>query len=380
MNSFERSIVGDIPLGEACSFFLKLKYGSAGPRPSPDAILNDFSKMPRAEQELILKEAGVSREELVGVRVFGQSKIAAGEPNIQEYLAQEQQGLQAQEQNEASFMRQRMMEMQQQMASAQQGQAATQQQMQSLEQQIAQSQAQIQLAQQSAMDAQQLATQAQQSQLSATDEAMRSAQLAAQMRMAYQQLRSQMMEVASQDPAAGLADQLKGMGMPDPAASMGAPPTAGPPSPEMGPAGQAAGAQATPDAAPPEGETGANNQNASGKPPAIQGAAPAGEKGAKQASANKARLLGAAVGAGLGGLGTALEAKGGTKDLKQNVQRLESQSGGFVHALNVAQAKARLAMSEVAEQHPVPASLAGGLIGASVGAGTGPAVKTLLGK
>lgn len=374
MNSFERSIVGDIPLGEACSFFLKLKYGSAGPRPAPTAVLGDFAKLSAAEQAIILEEAGVAQEELPKIKVAFFKLALEQTPNIQEYLAREQEGMQMQEQNEVGFMRQRMMEMQQQMAGTQQGQAATQQQMQTLEQQIAQSQAQIQMAQQSAMDAQQLATQAQQGQLSATDEAMRSTQLAAQMRMAYQQLRSQMMDVASQDPAAGLADQLKGMGVQDPMASMGAPPTAGAPSPEMGPAGQAAGAQPTPDAAPPEGETGANNQNASGKAPPMQGAAPAG---AKQASA---RLMGAAVGAGLGGLGTALEARAGTKDLKKNVQELEGQQGGFVHALNLAQSKARLAMSEAAEQHPVAATLAGSLVGAGVGAGAGPAAKSLLGK
>lgn len=428
MNPFEKAIVGEIPLGEACEFFLKLKYGSAGPRPSPEVVLGDFSKMSAAERAEILEEAGLTSEEHEQVKsaaakkayaekllpgtegyysdrmlsvlqslppkvftpegvdyttVHGEKLAAAFKlaleqtPSIQEYLSREQEGMAAQEQNESGFLRDRMMQQQQQLQTAQQGQQATQQQMQALEQQISQSQAQIQMAQDSAMQAQTMATQAQQGQLSATDEALRNAQLAAQMRMAYQQLRSQMMDVASQDPAAGLADQLKGMtGMQDPMASMGAPPTAGPPSPEMGPAGQAPGAPAAPGAAPPEGETGANNANADGKEPLMQSAAPTGKNDIKQANA---RLMGAAIGAGIGGLGTAVESQLGTEDLRKRVHTLEGrEGGGFVNALNIAQAKARLALSEAAEQHPVSATLAGSLIGAGIGAGAGPAVHSLM--
>jgi hypothetical protein len=249
-----------------------------------------------------------------------------------------------------------------------------------LEQQISQSQSQIQMAQQTALDAQGLATQAQQSQMNATDEAMKSTQLAAQMRMAYQQLRSQMMDVVSQDPAQGIADQLKGQmpgvpGMGGEALSTGAPPTSGPPSPMAGPAGMAPGAQAAPGAAPPEGESGANNANGTGKAPSMENAEPAGTKQAMSSTA-----MGALGGAAVGGLKTMIDAKTGTEGLKQQVGKLEAQEGGFAHALNTAQAKVRLALNEVAEKHPVPATITGSLMGAGIGAMAGPHIGNLVSK
>jgi len=419
MNLFERALIPEIPIADACEYFLKLKYGSAGPIPSEETVLREFSSLSKEAQAEILKEAGVEQEttktasanilpgtehhhsprmravlENLPVKTYSyEEKLASAfkvaldqNPEIQQYLAQEREGMAAQEQNESSYLRQKMQAMQQQMAMSQQGQDATSAQMAQLEQQIQSSQQQIQMAQQSAMQAQSMATQAQQGQLSATDEAMRNAQLAAQMRMAYQQLRSQMMDVASQDPAADLAAQLKGQmpgaqGLGPEAVSMGQPPTDGAPSPETGPAGQATGAASAPGAAPPEGEESAQNPaNADGKKLMMQNAAPASQADIKQASAGTDALLGAGVGGALGGLGVAAESRLGSGPARKKVEQLEQQEGGFGHAVNLAQAKMRLALSEVAEKHPVAATLGGSLMGASIGMGAAPAARHLFGK
>src|ERR1035437_6721165 len=59
MSDFEKMIVGSIPLAEASSFFLKLKYGSAGPRVDAEQVLRDFVNLAPDEQQEIMKEAGI---------------------------------------------------------------------------------------------------------------------------------------------------------------------------------------------------------------------------------------------------------------------------------------------------------------------------------
>lgn len=460
MNPFEKAIVGEIPVGEASEFFIKLKYGSAGPRLDPQVVLEDFSKLPAGEREEIIKEAGLSAEETVKVKKAYSEKMLPGTehyhsdrmrsvleglsarvytpesvdyttvngeklaskksasqlfkialeltPDMQKYVQEEQKGMMAQHEAETGYMRSRASEMQQQATSASDAQASTQQQMAALEGQIAQSQQQIQMAQETAINAQSMATQATQGQLTATDEAMRNAQLAAQMRIAYQQLRSGVMDLVSQDPAAGLAEQLKGQapGMPGIGAegmSMGAPAQPGAEQQQqqammgmmgMDPAAQGGapaqpGAQQPASPAAPGGAAAAGGQSpapAKPKPAASESSSPPKkeepkkEEPKKEAAAGRDAAIGAGVGAALGGIGTALEARKGTGDQKKKVQQLENQGGGFIHALNLAQQKARLALSEAAEQHPVPATIAGSLVGAGVGAGAAPAVRTLMGK
>lgn len=460
MNGFEKMIVGSIPVGEASSYFMKLKYGSAGHKDNEIELLREFASLPASEQQEILKEAGVTEidaktkqalqslvtEEDVKTAAVKTKKLAYAEhilpgtehyysdrmrsvleglpanvftpegveyttingeklasafkialeqtPGIKDYLAQEQEGMQAQEQGEVQYLRQKMQGMQAQQQASQAGQQSTTEQMQALEQQISQSQSAIAMANQSAMEAQSMANTAQQAQLSSTDESLRNAQLAAQMRIAMQQYRSQLMDLVSQDPAADVAAQLKGEGALGPGQDMmgqgapptdpnaaaggaptGQPPTSGPPTGEQGPANQAAGAQNTPDAAPAEGETGGNNANAdSGSKPSKDGAKPNLSIGIKQANA---ALMGALGGAALGAGSTRVDA-GNTGKLKDSISKSEAtDGGGFFSALNLAQKKVRLAYSEVSEKHPKAAALTGGLVGAGLGAVAGPQIANI---
>lgn len=111
----------------------------------------------------------------------------------------------------------------------------------------------------------------------------------------------------------------------------------------------------------------------------MDSATPNVNKGIKQAGAGAAAAIGGLGGAVLGGAMTARDGKS-TEALRGKVQQMESQQGGFIHALNLAQAKSRLAMSEVAEKHPVAATLTGSLMGASMGASVAPHISNIMGK
>jgi hypothetical protein len=108
------------------------------------------------------------------------------------YMGAEQQAQQSQQLNEANFYRERMLH--------------AVQENQSLQQQIAESQATMdQLQQQAASTGIQIQTVTQQA-LQAQERALEHSQMAAKMRMGMQQMREQMLQIASQDPAA-IAEQ-----------------------------------------------------------------------------------------------------------------------------------------------------------------------------
>ncbi len=74
----------------------------------------------------------------------------------------------------------------------------------------------------------------------------------------------------------------------------------------------------------------------------------------------------------MGAMNTAKGLRAGTDPLKQKLQQLEQQKGGFAHAMRIAKAKADLAYAEVAKKHPVSAMGLGALKGGAATAALGP--------
>ena len=155
------------------------------------------------------------------------------DPATQEYLAAEQQANAAAEQSEAEYLRQQL---QAERATAQQSQeelATLSGAQANHDAQMAQIQAQVADSTSKSMAAQ--------------DQVLQQQQAAAAMRMAYQQLRGQLLEVASAEPPAMAGDQ----------AAMTASQAAGPgsgPSPTSGPAGAAPNPGVPPAGMAPEGD------------------------------------------------------------------------------------------------------------------------------
>lgn len=480
--SFERFLSHQIPQAEAARYFIGLKKFGSVQAPTEASIMAELGALPREEQLEILKEAGVSEEELgeviktaasgterahanleakhetfrhtggersgslagkalgaaagglAGHRIGGSFgspgahaamtlggaalgthlggklgkdigrgvdaaghdkhaaafKLALQEVNLEELAAQEEAGGAAQEQNEAAFFRQKAQEAQAQLEGAQQESMAAQQQIQQLQEQVAGNDAQMQQSMQQAQMTQQgalanvqqahmVATQATQQAMQATDEALKNQQMAAAMRMALQEMRGNMMDVASRDPAPEVGAQLAGQGAETTPPAVPAPEET---PPNNGPAGEAPAPGAAPGAPPPEGDESVQAPTASPEsPPAAQ---PATDGGLKEAGLKeKAPYM--AAGALLGGGATALGSQRGYGDLRQKVQQLEAaKGGGFSQALDLAKAKSMLAAGEMSEQHPVASTLAGGLVGAGMVGAAGPAIakggKELFGK
>jgi uncharacterized protein YcfJ len=114
-------------------------------------------------------------------------KLGFGAP-VDQYMASEIQGQEAQQQNEAEFYRGRAQSVGEQHMATQQALSDAQMQLQQLQEQQAQAGANIQAANDEA--------------LSASDESLRQTQLAANMRIGYQKMRQAIIEMASQDPEA----------------------------------------------------------------------------------------------------------------------------------------------------------------------------------
>jgi hypothetical protein len=275
---------------------------------------------------------------------------------IQDYLAAEQEGAAEQEKNESGYYRQRMQESMTQMQGTQQQLDAAQQQMQTLQQAAADAQPQIAAATQQAVAAQ--------------DEATRQTQMSSNMRIGYQKLRSQLMEVASQDP-----EMVANPMAPDPA--LGGDPAMG-----QGPVGQAA-SPGTPPGSPGAGAGGSGPQ-APAQPVAPSGQAQATavpQTQAKTAGAKDTILKalpavagGALGGAALGAIGAANKGDQ-VSDLQAKIKEITSRGeGGYGQASELARAKANLGQAEVASKYPGEVALRGGLIGAGTGAFLGPSV------
>lgn len=316
------------------------------------------------------------------------------------YLEAEETARRAQAANEAEFYRAKAQEADGQVQGMSQQIADVQAQLDQLSAQAAESNAQIMAANQEAVQA--------------NDLMLNQATLAARMRMGMQQLRAQMMEIASQDPeqlaaAAGgptpmdvgnQAAMAQGGPVPlggDPAAAGGAPPG----DPSASPGAQRGTPGAAPDPAtggpssPPGGSGGpsggSGSSGSSSEPKSdSESSQPKKDSGGettvsiKKGSAvdllTEARrqlpytAAGAAAGAGLG----YFNAKRGANipTLRQKVDALkgEEQEGGFGKTLELAKAQLALGAAEDARANPGRAALRGGLMGAGIAAGLHTAI------
>jgi hypothetical protein len=317
------------------------------------------------------------------------------------YLEAEETARNAQAANEAGFYKERASAAAQESASMGAQVQQIQAQLDQLTQQAAESQNQIMAAQQEAVQA--------------NDQMLNQATLAARMRMGMQQLRAQMMEIASQDPEqlaaaaggptpmdVGMQAQQAAGGPVDPtggaAGGAAVDPATGQP---VDPGAQAGtpGAAPAPDGAPPSppGGSGQPTEGGSTSQPDESGKSESKDKGETTVSIKKAAAriiqlrektagsLGSellakvpymAAGAAVGGI-TAV--RGGrdshVKSLREQVDNLKGQQdGGFAKTIELGKTQMQLAQAEEAKAHPVRAALTGGLAGAGLGAAVGAAV------
>jgi bacterioferritin (cytochrome b1) len=306
----------------------------------------------------------------------------------QAFLANEQAATPGQEQNELGYYRQRMQEamaqLEQQKGEAEQAAAHT-----------AELEQQVQAAQAQQAQYQQMVSAATAGAASAQDDVLREQQASAAMRMAYQQLRGQLLNVASQEPPSTemLAEQAAMTSPPgaqdptaqpgvDPAAAGGAP---GSPAPDGGAAPGGAPPGGAPAAAPAPAAPAAPAP-AAAKDPTMAKAKPPAEAAPKTASLArdlgeraldevKKRGPGALAGAAIAGGAETAYAHKSTDPLRKKVDRLsEEPKGGFGHAMNLAQAKARLAVADAVDKHPKAALLSGMAAGGLEGAIAGPGI------
>jgi bacterioferritin len=289
--------------------------------------------------------------------------IAPPADPMQAYVAREQEAAAAQEGNELEFYRARMQQAFAELQQQKQQSEQTAAQMQQLQSQIEQTQAQQ-------TQYQQMVSNATQQAVSATDDVLREQQASAAMRMAYQQLRGELLNVASREPPNTQMLQEQ-------AALTSAP------APTMGPAGQAADPGTPPGSVSPTGDQTAS-QPAAGTDGQMQQAKPATEVGQKETGAAPqtgeqktasalGRLPHALAGAALGGVAETAYAHKSSDPLRAKVDRLESQpERGFGAAMDLAQAKARLALADAVDNHPKAALLSGMALGGLEGAISGP--------
>lgn len=241
------------------------------------------------------------------------------------YLAAEMRGRQAQEVGESAFYREQLRNIA--------GEAQT------LSQQVAMAQEQAQQLEQQANEASMQVQEANQQAVAAHDEALRQTQIAANMRMGMQQLRAQLLEVASQDPAAAAAQEFQGI-----------------PS-----GGQQPMAAEDPALAAGEG----------GAPLAPQ------QQGSMKVGSLRAPLMRALPGAALGaaaGYGFHKALQHNRPELEQRVQELEQRPASFMNALRVAGAQSALFQAQRAEEHPTGSAAFNIARGALVGGSTMPSI------
>lgn len=347
-------------------------------------------------------------------KAFDQPMSPEGEvgnqPDIHQYLAAEEMGQQAQEQNSAAYYQQKFQEAAAQLQQTQAQATDTQTLADTLQQQVAGSQEQIQAAMQQAQLASQAAMQnvqqAHEMAMGATAQAMesqqevlRQKQLAAAMKMGITQVKDQVMSALASDPTDQLAQQLTAP-PPGSGGMVGGQPAAPGQDPNAQP-GMTNGAQQAAAGGDPSqaagGGPGAPGQEAgAGTPPNSAGAGEDGEaasdgkseksegsgssssaKGSTKVEIKQASfplsLPGALTGAALGGLAGAGYSKMSNEPLRQKVKGLEGQEGrSFSQSMDLAQSKARLAFGEAAEQHPVATSAMSAGAGALVGGKAGP--------
>lgn len=315
-------------------------------------------------------------------------------PEMDEYIQNELAGQEAEQGNQSQYFQQRFQQASQELQQTQQMAQQAQQQADELQVQVADSQAQIQAAMQQAQmasqgamanvqNAHQMAMDATSQAMESQAEVLRQKQLAAAMRMGVQTLKDNVMGAMANDPTDQLAQQLTAP-PPGSAGPVGGDPMAAQ-QPQVGPDGQplppgTPGADPAAAGGPPEAAAPPGGAPAEGGPPKKK---PEGEKSeskdkkpdekkdkgggttkveVKHAAQKFAgfSLPHAAAGAVLGGSMGA-----GYSQMSNDKLRMQAgqQATGFSKAMDVAQAKIRLAMGEVAENHPIAATLTGALAG-----------------
>lgn len=354
-------------------------------------------------------------------------------PDINSYLATEQMGEEAEQQNAAAYYQKKFQEASSQLQQVTEQQEQTQTMTDTLQQQVAGSQEQIQAAMQQAQMASQAAMsnvqQAHEMAMGATSQAMeaqsevlRQKQLAAAMKMGITQVKDQVMSALASDPTDQLAQQLTSP-PPGSGGMAGGAPGALDPNAQGGmqnPSTAAAGAPADPSAAGAQGQPGTPGQEAgAGTAPNSAGTGEEGEaasdgkseksksegsssdtKGSTKVEIKQAGVLRSSSlrrltektasplsvphalgGAALGALGGAAYSKMSNDPLRKKVDQLSSIEGrSFSQALDLAQSKARLAFGEAAAAHPLASTAAGALHGGMLGAKAGPEIVGALGQ
>lgn len=434
MDPFEKHLRGDIPLEAAADFFLKLKYGSAGPRAREMSVLTTRMKKANAAMgygavpnagapppapvmpapapvSLPATAMGKHAKSLrkIAEGMFGEGMASPGsvapQVDMSQYSAMEEQGLEAEQENQAEFLRQKLEEAKAELQAAQDQAQQAQMTAQQLQVQQSQHDQQLQAAQQSAQLATQaamqnveqanaMAMQATSSALQAKDDAINTHSLAAKMRMSYQDLRGQIMDAVAQDAAAPVGEAIKAQGAlgAGPAAPLGQDPMAAggdpnaPPQDPNAPAQDPNAQQAPPQGAPPGGQEAGGPPAEAAPPEEEEPAGPPAEPAAPKEAGVMGSLAGmagqflkeraphAAAGAAIGGGLTALESQMGNQGLHDDIEQLEGQPEGFGKALRMAAAKMKLSLNEATKQYPAAATAAGALAGAGAGMSLGPSL------
>lgn len=400
--------------GSALEAHARKKEKSAGAE-LPDAAMG---KMPAATPPSPLTGAATGQVPKMAAamkRAFDEMPAAANpvpggkeDGELQNYLATEGQAMQGQNEAEDGYYRQRFTDAMTRLQSAEEAQQAAEAQVQQLTEQVSQGATQNQEALAQAQQIQQAAMQqvnaansaaagAMSQSLASSNEVLQQQQLAVQMRDAMQGLKQQLMGIVqtqlppSTTQEAGVSAQSD-QAQADNAAQEQAMQAGQDPSGNQAGTPAASGDAGTP---PGSATPGANGPGQS--PTASDGgsgsAAPAGattqstttppdaggtEEPAKQASD---RFVGALMGGALGAGGNAIQSQMSNDPLRDKVKKLESAEsagqGGFGSALDLAQARMRLAMGEFGEKHPVAYSALGGAMGAAAGAQAGPHVRDI---
>ena len=332
------------------------------------------------------------------------------DPAFAQYMQQESQGQAAEKQQEEAFYKQKFEAANQQLQAANQQMSSLQQQADATGEAQQQTMQQAQQMQQAAMSnaqaAHQAATQAMQQSMQAQQESIQQAQLAVGMRDSVHAMRQGLLQMVQQQLPPATPAETQAIQADQQAAAMGQPPGApgGAPgqdnSQQPGPDGapqdpnQAGQPGASPDAGtPPASATPGDGSGAGTSPsagagatPTMEGAQPQGEQGMQQqppktASAHD-KLVGAILGGTVGGVGGAVASQMSNDPLRAKVKELEAKDqagGGFINAMSLAQAKARLAVNEFGERHPIAGSAITAGMGAGFGARALPAVRTIVG-
>lgn len=315
------------------------------------------------------------------------------DPEVAAYMQQEQAGRAAELENESAFYKQRFAEASQQVQASQAQMQQLQQQADQSGQQQQATMAQAQQIQQAAMSnaqaAHESATFAMQQSLQAQQQSIQQAQLAVGMRDSVHAMRQGLMQMVQQQLPPATPAEAGAMQADQAAAQQGGmnpQDNTQQPQPEQSQAGQPAAAPdaGTPmqSATPGDGSGAGNSPSAgAGAEPLMAGATPQAQAGqqAEQPKTASDRLIGAIMGGIAGAGGGYVGSKASNDPLREKVRKLEevekSDKSSFLTGLNLAQAKARLAVGELGEKHPMLSTAVGAGMGASTGAAVAPQLR-----